>query len=249
MQTKLSVGTPKYAVWTLKYARYLNPILCRFSRILSRRSRFGVWKDGIVRYINPACRNRDTNIINRLPSKFSGDQTLELPYPLRTQQIKMGQEAKSKKLRTACDVCHQAKMKCSGGQPCAGCRDSRYACSYSVSNRIGRPKGTKNKRTLERLSRQKPSNLAEQSSSNQIPKSIPTPSRASSCLGSPTSPVSPFSEDVSIEEMLGVNSDFSYPPSTSPAHMRFPDPVDTWCDLEGLSGMGSTIGEGSSSKV
>lgn len=61
--------------------------------------------------------------------------------------------SRPKKLRTACDICHQAKMKCSGGNPCSGCGDSGYECLYSVSNRIGRPKGTKNKRTLERMSR------------------------------------------------------------------------------------------------
>ena len=72
----------------------------------------------------------------------------------------------TKKLRTACDVCHQAKMKCSGGTPCAGCRDSGYGCSYSVSNRIGRPKGTKNKRTLDRMSRKR-SGASDKSDSGQ----------------------------------------------------------------------------------
>lgn len=55
----------------------------------------------------------------------------------------------SKKLRTACDTCHQAKMRCSGGVPCAACAASGHQCCYSVSNRTGRPKGTKNKRTIE----------------------------------------------------------------------------------------------------
>ena len=67
-----------------------------------------------------------------------------------------------KKLRTACDMCHQAKMKCSGGNPCSACGDSRYKCFYSVSNRIGRPKGTKNKRTLERMSRNQSDNELDQ---------------------------------------------------------------------------------------
>ena len=62
-----------------------------------------------------------------------------------------------RKLRSACDVCHQAKTKCTGGTPfggtpCTNCRDSSYQCRFSVSNRIGRPRGTKNKRTLDRMS-------------------------------------------------------------------------------------------------
>jgi hypothetical protein len=54
----------------------------------------------------------------------------------------------AKRLRSACDSCHRAKMRCSGGVPCASCSDSKQQCRYSVPNRIGRPKGTKNKKTL-----------------------------------------------------------------------------------------------------
>ena len=58
----------------------------------------------------------------------------------------------SRKLRSACDTCHKAKMRCSGEKPCAACLESGYHCLYSVSNRLGRPKGRKNKRTLEEIS-------------------------------------------------------------------------------------------------
>jgi hypothetical protein len=51
------------------------------------------------------------------------------------------------RLRSACDSCHQLKVKCSGSQPCDGCVNSRSLCIYSVSGRLGRPKGTKNKRS------------------------------------------------------------------------------------------------------
>ena len=57
-----------------------------------------------------------------------------------------------KKLRTACDVCHQNKTKCSGQKPCVGCLQAGIHCFYSVSNRIGRPKGARNKKTLDRAS-------------------------------------------------------------------------------------------------
>jgi len=75
---------------------------------------------------------------------------------------------KLKRLRTACDICHQAKLRCSKGNPCSGCGDSGYKCSYSISNRIGRPKGTRNKRTLERMSRNLSDNELEQAS-NKAP--------------------------------------------------------------------------------
>ncbi|KAL1982742.1 hypothetical protein VTN96DRAFT_924 [Rasamsonia emersonii] len=59
----------------------------------------------------------------------------------------------SRKLRSACDSCHHTKVKCSGGRPCEKCRKMGFDCVYSASNRIGRPKNTRNKKTLERIRR------------------------------------------------------------------------------------------------
>lgn len=53
----------------------------------------------------------------------------------------------SGKLRSACDSCHQMKIRCSGNVPCEGCLTSGRSCFYSYSGRLGRPRGTKNKRT------------------------------------------------------------------------------------------------------
>jgi Fungal Zn(2)-Cys(6) binuclear cluster domain len=49
------------------------------------------------------------------------------------------------KLRSACDKCHETKVRCSGDVPCQGCLTSRSLCFYSVSNPLGRPRGTKKK--------------------------------------------------------------------------------------------------------
>ena len=59
----------------------------------------------------------------------------------------------AKKLRSACDLCHQTKTKCFGGCPCEGCQKLGIKCIFSVSNRIGRPKGTRNKKTREFVER------------------------------------------------------------------------------------------------
>ena len=52
-----------------------------------------------------------------------------------------------RRVRSACDSCHTLKMKCSGGYPCTGCDKSKQTCIYSEPNRLGRPKGSKNKKT------------------------------------------------------------------------------------------------------
>lgn len=55
-----------------------------------------------------------------------------------------------KKLRSACDACHQCKVKCSGGSPCFRCTTKGLLCRYGYQNRAGKPKGSKNRKTLER---------------------------------------------------------------------------------------------------
>ncbi|KAH7355888.1 hypothetical protein BKA66DRAFT_474401 [Pyrenochaeta sp. MPI-SDFR-AT-0127] len=52
------------------------------------------------------------------------------------------------RLRSACNACHEAKTKCSGGVTCFACQLAGLQCNYSRISRLGRPKGSKNKRTL-----------------------------------------------------------------------------------------------------
>lgn len=54
-----------------------------------------------------------------------------------------------KKLRLACDLCHSAKTRCCGSSPCARCLRCGTRCVYSQSNRAGRPKGTRNKKSVD----------------------------------------------------------------------------------------------------
>ncbi|GAQ04197.1 hypothetical protein ALT_1518 [Aspergillus lentulus] len=75
--------------------------------------------------------------------------TSTLPYltsPKTTQQS----NSDHKKLRSACDSCHQCKVKCSGGSPCFRCTSKGLNCRYGYQNRAGKPKGSKNRKTLER---------------------------------------------------------------------------------------------------
>ncbi|OCK94724.1 uncharacterized protein K441DRAFT_696272 [Cenococcum geophilum 1.58] len=67
-----------------------------------------------------------------------------------------------RKLRSACDACHSAKIRCSGGGvPCTRCKRDGVQCHYSYRANLGKPKGSLNKKTLERLRRN-----AEQQSTN-----------------------------------------------------------------------------------
>ncbi|RAL16211.1 fungal specific transcription factor domain-containing protein [Aspergillus homomorphus CBS 101889] len=46
------------------------------------------------------------------------------------------------------DACRQSKICCSGGNPCVACQWYPKGCNYSPAGRLGRPKDSKNKRTL-----------------------------------------------------------------------------------------------------
>ena len=138
----------------------------------------------------------------------------------------MDQKSKPKKLRTACDFCHRAKMKCSGGHPCDGCKDSGFGCSYSVSNRIGRPKGTKNKRTLERLSRETAENQGKSIASDQDQGLLTARSQDHSSSNSPLTATPTNSEDLSIDAILRTLSGTPDPLWTDPGQMQLPDPLD-----------------------
>lgn len=85
-------------------------------------------------------------------------------YPCTMNSIPAKGVAGQKSLRSACDLCHQGKVKCSGGTPCDGCDRLGVRCIYSTSNRTGRPKGVKNKKTLERIKQLRAANLEDNDS-------------------------------------------------------------------------------------
>lgn len=60
--------------------------------------------------------------------------------------------SRPQKHKAACDQCNTSKVKCpGGGPPCTRCANTSQPCHYSLARRIGKPPGTKNRKTLERL--------------------------------------------------------------------------------------------------
>ena len=67
--------------------------------------------------------------------------------------------SQTQKHKAACDQCNASKVKCPGGGiPCQRCADTSQPCHYSLARRIGKPPGSKNRRTLERLRQAKEGN-------------------------------------------------------------------------------------------
>ncbi|RAL15823.1 Zn(II)2Cys6 transcription factor domain-containing protein, partial [Aspergillus homomorphus CBS 101889] len=58
----------------------------------------------------------------------------------KSSQIATGPLPKSVKVRTTCNACQQAKIRCSHEKPsCLRCQKHNYSCIYSISRRLGRP--------------------------------------------------------------------------------------------------------------
>ncbi|QKX55381.1 uncharacterized protein TRUGW13939_02473 [Talaromyces rugulosus] len=79
--------------------------------------------------------------------------------------LAMGSQSRGYRMRSACNACHSAKLRCSGSSPCSHCQISGESCVYSLSDRLGRPKGVKNKRT---------DSSSHDTTRKQSTKSIPT---------------------------------------------------------------------------
>nr|WHP53399.1 transcription factor [Leptobacillium sp.] len=83
------------------------------------------------------------------PLSPSPSPSPEAPYDPNNKAL--DKPAKThRRMRSACDSCHQSKIRCSREMPCSSCRRAQSACTYSLRSRLGRPKGSKNKRTLMR---------------------------------------------------------------------------------------------------
>ncbi|KAK0739366.1 hypothetical protein B0T21DRAFT_362491 [Apiosordaria backusii] len=74
----------------------------------------------------------------------------------------------TRKLRSACDACHRAKVRCTGGpgSTCSRCVKENTTCHYSYRAHLGKPKGSLNKKTIERLKAMNQQNLNTSDSRN-----------------------------------------------------------------------------------
>ncbi|KAK1140020.1 hypothetical protein N8T08_010929 [Aspergillus melleus] len=88
--------------------------------------------------------------------------TTTLPFLTSPPEPPQDNPAHKQKLRSACDSCHQCKVKCSGGSPCFRCASKDLSCRYGYQNRAGKPKGSKNRKTLERAHQMRMQWLTEQ---------------------------------------------------------------------------------------
>lgn len=68
----------------------------------------------------------------------------------RQSKSNAGQLPKSVKVRSTCNACQQAKIRCSHEKPsCRRCQKHKIDCIYSVSRRLGRPAKKKGPRPSE----------------------------------------------------------------------------------------------------
>ncbi|KAF9240538.1 transcriptional regulator family: Fungal Specific TF [Penicillium roqueforti] len=104
-----------------------------------------------------------------------------------------GQLLRNQKMRTTCNACQQAKIRCSHTYPCDRCESHGYQCVYSISQPLGRPAkrkmirpaaagtGIKMRRKevegVDRPTRLAPEERAQRA--RRVPSRIPSPTTSS----------------------------------------------------------------------
>ena len=76
---------------------------------------------------------------------FSSDQLMSENSTQSSPQSN-GQLLPNQKLRTTCNACQQAKIRCSHSHPCDRCVNYGFKCVYSISQPLGRPAKKKGSR-------------------------------------------------------------------------------------------------------
>ncbi|KAI4240694.1 MAG: hypothetical protein LQ352_007577 [Teloschistes flavicans] len=148
--------------------------------------------------------------------------------------------ATSSKIRSACDVCHRTKVRCTGDIPCEGCVNSGNLCFYSYTGRLGRPKGTKSRKrknndnasspgyptdTEKDTGRQSPQNQHSRRSTDKDPSHQRSASASQSAFPMPESFATsmPPSASPSGLERTATSSRPPYPPIPDGRQFIFPD--------------------------
>ncbi|KAF4636599.1 hypothetical protein G7Y89_g1496 [Cudoniella acicularis] len=109
---------------------------------------------------------------------------------------------KTQKRRAACDQCHAAKVKCPGRvTPCERCAQNSLPCHYSFAARMGKPPGSKNQKTLERMQAAAQSRAAQNTGSNLQHESIHVQTPISNESGRP-----PIRQPIQPEENRDLSS-------------------------------------------
>ncbi|KAJ9620676.1 hypothetical protein H2204_012231 [Knufia peltigerae] len=121
----------------------------------------------------------------------------------------------NKRLRQACDACHGAKTKCCGSSPCTRCQRSGSTCVYSQSNRAGRPKGTRNKKSSDNTKADHGRSESNGSSRTSLSKSYSSSSSGSSINAHTNSYPDPRNISVPSNQLNASSYQFPEPSSSS----------------------------------
>lgn len=106
-----------------------------------------------------------------------------MPNPRRGSTDSRTSTVPTKRYRSACDMCHQTKIKCTGGPQCDECIKLGVTCRFSTSDRIGRPKGARNKSTLERIRNYEAQASAGDSTRQTAQEDVPSSNTGTNVFG------------------------------------------------------------------
>ncbi|CAI7641444.1 unnamed protein product [Penicillium viridicatum] len=147
-----------------------------------------------------------------------------------------GQLLPNQKMRTTCNACQQAKIRCSHTYPCDRCESHGYECVYSISQPLGRPAKRKTTRpaaagavvkarrgeaeVVDRPTRRsagrapRPTPAARAQRARRVPSRVPSPATASGS-GPGSREESHKSDSRTGTEVTPPEEDFQWPSFTA----------------------------------
>ncbi|KAK4864688.1 hypothetical protein LT330_009683 [Penicillium expansum] len=145
-----------------------------------------------------------------------------------------GQLLPNQKMRTTCNACQQAKIRCSHTYPCDRCESHGYECVYSISQPLGRPAKKKTTRPaaagavgkarrgegVDRPTRRsagrapRPTPAARAQRARRVPSPVPSPTTASGS-GPDSREESHKSDSIAGTEVTPPEEDFQWPSFTA----------------------------------
>lgn len=86
----------------------------------------------------PTFQSSRTDLNFERNSDYSNERPMSESSPDGSPQL-IGPLLPNQKIRTTCNACQQAKIRCSHASPCSRCESHGFKCVYSISQPLGRP--------------------------------------------------------------------------------------------------------------
>lgn len=129
---------------------------------------------------------------------------MSCPKPPKTSTAQL---PKSVKVRSTCNACQQAKIRCSHEKPsCRRCQKHKIDCIYSVSRRLGRPAKKKERIVIDEMNGSPTQVILELGREKKARKPVKKKNRSQQSIPTARSRATQPTENLSTEDQTLTKS-------------------------------------------